>query len=244
MVIRPEVFARASEALQQSPIFSDLAPEEKEEFLNACRYQIISPDTLLFSPGDDCRNLYFIISGRIKMQEVDPDTGRNLVLFLLSSGDIFDFICLLDGGPHSLEAVSLDRCELLALPIATMHRFIGTNLNINKALLPYLGQKMRQLANLAAELSLSDTATRLQLLLLRHIQGDPPERIPRLIHDLSHEDIAGLIGTVRVVVNRHIQHLKKEGILQTHRKFIAIRDLKALLHKVESRFRFPGKKSS
>ncbi len=231
---------KALQALNHSAIFSTLDLKEKEALLQKSHYQIVEPNTLIFNHGDPCRKMYFIISGRIKLQEVDPETGRNLVLFLLSQGDIFDFICMLDNGPHSLDAVSMDECHLLSIPISAIHQLIDQNPSLNKTLLPYLGTQMRQLANLAAEITLSDTSTRLQLLLLRHLDGNHKKSIPRLIHDLSHEEIASMIGTVRAVVNRHIQHLKKEGILHTHRKFIAVKDLEALLHKVESRFKLPS----
>ncbi len=238
-----EYMEKALKAFEQSPVFSGLDSNEQQKILEACSYQILPPNTLLFNQGDPCRTVYFIISGRIKLQEVDPETGRNLVLFLLSEGDIFEVICMLDDGPHSLDAITLDTCEVLSLPIETIHRFIEETPKLNKAILPYLGGQMRQLANLAAELSLTDTATRLQLLLLRHLHGNHSMRIPKLIHDLSHEEIASMIGTVRAVVNRHIQHLKKEGILHTHRKFIAVKNLEALLNKVESKFKLATRNS-
>lgn len=243
MNTQSEYTAEIFRAFDKSPIFSGLNSKERHDLIFLASYRSVPKNSLLFNHGDNCRNLYFLINGRVKLMEVDPETGRSQVLFLMSSGDIFDFICLLDNGPHSVDAITLDDCELLIIPVQKMHRIIDQYPAVNKALLPYLGHQMRRLAELAAELSLSDTATRLNLLLLRHIKGNPPGKVPHLIHDLSHEEIAGMIGTVRVVVNRHIQHLKKEGILQTHRKFIAIKDLQALLRKVESRFNLPGKNS-
>jgi DNA-binding transcriptional regulator LsrR (DeoR family) len=56
-----------------------------------------------------------------------------------------------------------------------------------------------------------------------------------LIHNLSHEDIASMIGSVRQVVNRQLQELKKEGIINIRRKQIAVNDLNKLLLKISSK---------
>jgi len=39
------------------------------------------------------------------------------------------------------------------------------------------------------------------------------------------EELAKMIGYVRAVVNRHMQHFKKEGTIETHRNYLAVRDL-------------------
>ena len=61
---------------------------------------------------------------------------------------------------------------------------------------------MCSLAELAADLALHDTEVRLARLILRHVDNDDPHHSLRLIHDLSHESLGAMIGTVRVVVNR------------------------------------------
>jgi len=45
-----------------------------------------------------------------------------------------------------------------------------------------------------------------------------------------------MIGTVRHVVNRHLQQLKKEGILNVERKKLAVNDVKKLLEKIEKEY--------
>jgi DNA-binding transcriptional regulator LsrR (DeoR family) len=54
-----------------------------------------------------------------------------------------------------------------------------------------------------------------------------------MLQNLPHEEIASLIGTVRHVVNRHLQQLKKEGILNIERKKLAVTDVNKLLEKVD-----------
>jgi hypothetical protein len=50
-----------------------------------------------------------------------------------------------------------------------------------------------------------------------------------------HEDIAHLIGTVRVVVNRLINRFKHEGIIYNDKGLVRIMDLEHLLGKADRR---------
>lgn len=50
----------------------------------------------------------------------------------------------------------------------------------------------------------------------------------RLISNLTHDSFARMIGSVRAVVNRHMQIWKKQGILDLKQKKIIIKDLEAL----------------
>jgi len=78
------------------------------------------------------------------------------------------------------------------------------------------------------DLSFYNTSERLIKLISKNINHNNPNKLS-LIHNLSHEVIASLIGTVRKVLNRHIQQLKDDGIITVKRKNIEIRDTQKLL---------------
>jgi len=54
-----------------------------------------------------------------------------------------------------------------------------------------------------------------------------------MIENLSHAEIAKLIGTVRHVVDRHIKQLKQEEILETGRRKLALKNMEKLQEKLE-----------
>lgn len=51
-----------------------------------------------------------------------------------------------------------------------------------------------------------------------------------LINDLSHENIAKMIGSVRAVLNRSIQKLKNDKIIEISRKEKRIKNLNELIN--------------
>jgi DNA-binding transcriptional regulator LsrR (DeoR family) len=96
-----------------------------------------------------------------------------------------------------------------------------------------MAKQMRQIESLATDLSLYDTSTRLMKLILKNLDVTKPLSHLGLIHKLPHEELASMIGSVRHVVNRHLQQLKKEGIVDIEHKRLAVNDVDKLLKKVE-----------
>ena len=72
--------------------------------------------------------LHIIVSGRIKVTQIDPESGRSLALFLLKEGDIFDVFSLLDGKEHIVFPVPLDHMELLSIPLLRAREWMGRNI--------------------------------------------------------------------------------------------------------------------
>ena len=56
----------------------------------------------------------------------------------------------------------------------------------------------------------------------------------RLVHFLQHEDIASMVGTVRKVVNRSLQKLKQDGIIELSRKKIHIKKFQEILDRLNT----------
>jgi CRP/FNR family transcriptional regulator len=98
----------------------------------------------------------------------------------------------------------------------------------------YLGQQMHTLANQVTDLSLYDTEARLARLVVRHLAPDSSPQKIELINDLSQETLASMIGSVRVVVTRHLQHWKQDNIVSGKRGSWTVKKLNILLEKAES----------
>jgi len=216
--------------LKCSPLFAPLTDALLLDMLGHFRRETWKRGRCVCA-AESGQRFHVILSGRLNMGQINPDNGRAVTLFLLGPGDAFDVISLLDGGlpPASLEA--RDDLELLSTSLAEVRRWIELHPSFNRGFLPYLGQQMRTLADLAGDLALHDTETRLARLILRHVNDDDPHHSLRLIHDLSHESLGAMIGTVRVVVNRQLQHWQREGVIVSQRGKLMVQELEALLKK-------------
>ena len=180
---------------------------------------------------DTMRYFYFVIEGRIKVYQFNLQNSKEQTIKILSRGDMFDVIVLLDGKPHEVMTQAYEETKVLRVPLDTVREWIDNNPEFRKLVFQYIASEMRALEELATDLSLLDTSTRFIKLLLNHF--DPKTAKLRLIHDLPHEEIASLIGTVRHVVNRHIQELKKDGSLEVERRHLRLADISKLVDRMQ-----------
>ncbi len=183
------------------------------------------------SSEDTLNYFYFIIEGRIKVYHFNFETSKEQTIKILTRGDMFDVIVLLDNNSHDVMTHAYEETKALRIPIEQVRSWVNENSEFRALFFRYVANQMRHLEELATDLSLLDTSTRFIKLLLKHF--DPKTAKLRLIHDLPHEEIASLIGTVRHVVNRHIQELKKDGSLEVERKKLKLKDISKIIDRLQ-----------
>jgi len=143
---------------------------------------------------------YIIMSGKIKIYNINFNTNREQTLFLLHRGDMFDSIVLLDGLPHDILTDVLEDGEAIEIPINRVREWMKENESFQSYLLPYLSRQLRNLEELSTDLSLLNTSERLTKLIIKDIESSG-----ELLRGLSHKEMGNLIGTVRHVIERHLK---------------------------------------
>ena len=186
----------------------------------------------LFSPEILMEKFFVVLQGRIKVSQVSLRSGKEQTLQILAQGSLCDVVTLLDGARHENLLTALDNVQVLTLPMDIVRSWMQSSNSFNRLLFPYIARQMREMEELVTDLSFYNTSERLLKLIIKNIDPENPNRL-KLIHDLPHEEIASLIGTVRKVLNRHIQELKKEGLIDVERKNIRLKDNIKLLEELD-----------
>ena len=226
-------FNRYLNTLQRSPFFKDSSNEAINNLLGLMTAERWNAKSFK-SSLEVSSTFHFIVSGRLKVFKSNPDSGREHTVFVLSQSDVFDVLSLLDTKPHDVYWEALDTLEVLKISMEQMRNWINEYPVMHKAILYYLGDRMRQLMDVATDVTLHSTLVRLSALLLKNINGET--RKLELINNLPNEEIAGLIGTTRAVVSRHIQELKRCGAISVSRKQINVKNLELLLSIAEEKY--------
>ncbi|MBN2823832.1 MAG: Crp/Fnr family transcriptional regulator [Campylobacterales bacterium] len=185
------------------------------------------------SDFDTQNYFYFIIRGKIKIAQINLEDGKEQTLYMLGSDDMFDVASLLDGKEREALIEVVEESEVLEIPRESVRELLAQEPAFQKLFFPYIAKQLRSMEDLAVDLSLYSVYQRLIHLFLRHL--DPNAIKPRLkiINNLSHEEIASMVGSVRKVVNRALQQLKKEGVINLSRKKIELNSIQKLLNKVD-----------
>jgi len=141
---------------------------------------------------------------------------------------MYDVIILLDNKIHDNLLYALDDTTIIVFPIEIVKGWMHNHPDFNKLLFLYMAKQFHDMEELALDLSFYDTSTRLLKLISKNINDENKSKL-NLMHNLPYEEIASLIGTVRKVLNRHIQIFKHDGIIEVNHKNIKLKDMQKLL---------------
>lgn len=100
------------ELLSKVPAFADLSIRELREIAQIVHKREYRSEEPVFSQGDPGLGMYIIQEGKVSITIADRD-GVEKELAVLSAGDFFGEIALLDESPRSASAVCLTDCLLI-----------------------------------------------------------------------------------------------------------------------------------
>lgn len=176
---------------------------------------------------------FIIVSGKIKVYEINFTTNREQTLYLMVRGDMIDVVTLLDNKPHDLAVDILESGKAIRFPINKVREWMRKHPAFEQLIYKYIATQIRSLENLAIDLSLYDTKERLLKLLIKNIETLEKKGVD-LLSKLSHSEIATLIGTVRHIIDRHIKELKRDGILEDKKRSLELKNAKKVLEMLNS----------
>ncbi|WP_456378636.1 Crp/Fnr family transcriptional regulator [Thiolapillus sp.] len=226
--------------LSQTELFQNLPIEILDEMLAHFRFESWNKGSVHDS-RIALQRFYLVLEGRMQLTRIHPGSGRQITISILSEGDMYDILTLLDGQHHDISPSALDDLKLLSAPIDDVRKWIKEHPEFNDNFMPYLGKRIRDREALVADLGLYDAHTRLARLVLRYATRDVARSEDSttgidvtLLHDLSNETLSYMVGSARQVVNRHLQAMKKDGILHMDRRHLIIDDLEKLKQEAEN----------
>jgi len=103
---------------------------------------------------------YFVLSGKIKIYEIDFHSSKEQTLYLLSRGDMFDVVSLLDGTQREQLSEVLEESELIQMPIEDVKEMILQDNNFRQLFYSYLSSQLQSMEELAISLSFYDVYQR------------------------------------------------------------------------------------
>ena len=221
--------------LQSVSLFWDLTEEELgyiSEKMVSKQYDAGQMILLEASEGEQC---FFVTEGSVKITRLSKK-GREVILAILSDGDFFGEMSLLDGEFRSANVVALDDTEVLTLNRNDFLLVLKNYPQIAIRLLKEMAHRLRKSDRQIASLSLSDAEKRIAMCILRiadekGVIKKGQVSIPKIP---IQQDIANMSGTSRETVSRTLKLLVKEGFVQRNGKELIIYDYNRFVEEFDS----------
>lgn len=215
--------------LRRIPYFDALTDATAAAFAKELGVRALGPRELLFSMGDRTEGFYFLRSGKARIFRTGPD-GREQVLRLVAPGDTFGEVPALDGGASPASVETLEACEVILVPAERFTRLVLANPAVGLSMLARFARRLRGFTELVEQLSLQTVPSRLARYLFQTAREEGIETPDGVVigRELTMQDLAAVVGSVREVVSRTMRTFEQDGIVEVRRKEIVVRDIEAL----------------
>jgi CRP-like cAMP-binding protein len=211
--------------LKNIPLFSELEDDDLVAISKVAVRQSFRKDNMVLIEEEVGSTMFIILDGRVKISRIS-DEGREVILSIMSEGDFFGEMSILDGQARSANVVTLEDSTILVIHredfLQMMHDFPQIAINLLKE----LAHRLRRSDSQIKSLSLQNATGKVASTLLR-IADDSGKihlgqvEIPKLP---PQQDLANMAGTSRETISRVLKSLSEEGYLRKQGNKLIILD--------------------
>jgi CRP/FNR family transcriptional regulator len=222
------------DVLSGLPLFAALDDDAGAALRGAMRHEQFARGDVIFDEGDAGDKLFAIIEGKVKLARTAPD-GRENLQAVLGPGEMFGELSLFDPKPRTAGAVAVTDSVLASLAHDALRPWITGRPDVAVQLLQALAQRLRRTNDVLADLVFSDVPSRVAKALLGLAErfGQPTAEGLHVVHDLTQEELAQLVGASRETVNKALADFSSRGWLRIESRAVLIRDLEGLTRRAK-----------
>lgn len=214
-------------ALKGVPLLASLQETELEAIAAVSTIKHVLENVAILHVDEEGDTLFIILNGRVSVTKHN-DEGREVILSILSDGEFFGEMSLLDGKPRSATVIATEPTELLLLRRSDFLLCLSRYPQIATKLLSALAYRLRRTNRQVESLALLNAYGRVAGVLLQLAEDNGESagndnRITILERPILQE-IANMAGTTRETVSRVINNLEKRGYLERDGRRITIVD--------------------
>lgn len=180
---------------------------------------------VLYLEGNQATHLYAVRSGSVRLTKTDA-SGREHVTALLESSNLFGFEAAFDD-TYATGAEAHSDCELCLLTATDLRELMREVPDLSVDIARMLHERLASADERLAFLGNPGARPRLAGYLLWRLPKGTQDA-PLVPHELTHRELAGMLGLSAETVCRTLKAFQREGLLAVHSGQILIRDPAAL----------------
>ena len=210
------------------------ADKFKERMRDSLRRETMNSRTMaiprhanVYTCGDQDEMVYFIESGQIKLLVVSPE-GKECLLAIHGTGDIFGELCLSGLGARHETAIAMKAVKLKQIPCDQFFARLSRD-SLTEGFARYLAVRIADQQQVIANLVTVDSEQRLgkTLLQLARSMGKKDPHSIRIELKITHEELSEMVGTTRPRISLFMQRFHNLGLIETNKdRFFIIKEKK------------------
>jgi len=212
--------------LKRINIFKDISQSELENIEHIAIHKFLKKKDLIYLPGDRNDKVFLLKEGRVKISRLSED-GREMTMVILEPGEIFGESALYSEKEHrSTMAEALDDALVCTIYKNEFESLLKRNPDLSLRVTRAIGRKRREVESRLEDMVFRNVPSRLAHLLINLSKKYGKEKNAGVLLDvdLTHLEIANLIGSTRETTTTQLNNLKRQGLISIQNRQIYITD--------------------
>ncbi|MEA2896052.1 MAG: family transcriptional regulator, cyclic receptor protein [Bradyrhizobium sp.] len=214
------------EVLRKHPIFSDLEPKAFDQLCRYAKLSTLKRGAAIFSKGDAGNSLFAVISGTVKISSSSAE-GRNAILNLIGSGEVFGEVALLDGLSRTTDAIANSDCEIFVIDRREFIPFVRSQPALAMKFIELLCARVRWTSEQVEQVILQDLPGRLASALIRLTEKHQQSPAARTI-SITQQEISEMVGMSRESINKQLRAWETRNWVRLEHGAIVVLDAASL----------------
>lgn len=211
--------------LMDFSLFDDLSESDLISIAKFCSRQKFKKGNMVVMEDEIGSTFFLMLSGKVKISRISDD-GREVILSILSEGDFFGEMAIIDGQSRSANVSTLEDSDMLAIRRDDFFSMLTDYPQVAINLLKELTIRLRRSDQHIKALSLKDAVGRVASALIRLAENSGIMKSGQVVvpNVPAQQDLANMSGTSRETISRAIKHLSQDGYLNKEGNNIIIYD--------------------
>jgi CRP/FNR family transcriptional regulator len=211
---------------------TDLDETRRSGLLAGCKPLKVVRNGMVYAPGDRADSVYFVRDGRIKIVRSNA-AGAEVIVGIRTAGDIFgELTWLVESGDRNRKtsAVAIEPSTVDSISATVFAGLLHADVEIARAFARGVTRRLAATEQELTELAGKSVPGRLVDVLGRLASShgiEEPDGTLRIGMNLTHKDLADLIGTSRETLTKELAVLVDVGLLRVAHKTVTLVQPKA-----------------
>ena len=187
------------------------------------------PKDMIFAPGDRDDQLYFLLSGTIRLYRLYGEY-KEATTAMLREGGVFGKLSLVEGRWQDVFAEAVTDVRVAGVQKASIERSVKTNPEFALKLFSSFAERLRQSDEVIESLLHREVSTRLATLLMNLSErfGEMDSNGTIVDVRLTHQDLANMIASTREAVSKVMSEFQRDNLIEIRNRRIVILDREAI----------------
>lgn len=193
--------------------FCQLTPKAAKDFDCVTSNSAYPGGAVLFLEKQDPRGVFVLCEGEVKLT-ISSSEGKTLILRIAKPGEILGLMAVISGAPYEVTAETLHPCQIAFVRRDDFLRFVAQHSEASQAIVKQLSSNYQGACEQLRTVGLSASVHgKLAKLLLDLSAGARQTKLgTRSQVHLTHEEIAGFIGSSRETVTRTLSEFRNRQL--------------------------------